>query len=191
MHDRTPLRGVGATSPAIVVPPLTYAERLTHWEQALPSAGPVLLELARRFRYEQAAIARVGNELATLGRPPSGGEMLAAARADLDLGALAQPVTPRFTRAELMLPPAQAAQIDEIVAAMSNLTRVHYEWGTARAWNEAARAVVFAGPPARQKMPPRRGPTGAPLYRIDLRRSSTVHGEEEKNLRRLFDARCR
>ena len=60
------------------------------------------------------AIERVGAELAARGRTPTVEELLAAARADLDLGALAQPVTPRFDLAELMLPPVQTRQIDEI-----------------------------------------------------------------------------
>ena len=85
------------------------------------------------------------------GRAPTADELLAAARADLDLGALAQPVTPRFGLAELMLPPAQTRQIDEVVTAMNNLTRVHYEWGTARAWNEGGLAALFAGPPGTGK----------------------------------------
>src|SRR5262249_21616423 len=77
--DRGALRGLDATLPATAVPPLTYAERLACWREAVPTAGAALPELARRFRYEQSAIARVGSELATLGRAPSTSEMLAAA----------------------------------------------------------------------------------------------------------------
>jgi hypothetical protein len=192
VHDRAALRGLGPTLPAVVVPALTYAERLAHWRQALPSAGPVVAELARRFRYEQAAIARVGSELAMLDRPSTSAEILAAARADLDLGTLAQPVAPRFMRDELMLPAPQAAQIDEIVAAMNNLTRVHYEWGTARAWNEGGLTALFAGPPGTGKTMAAEAIAGeldVPLYRIDLSQVVNKYiGETEKNLRRLFDA---
>jgi vesicle-fusing ATPase len=192
VHDRAGLRGLGSTLPAIVVPALTYAERLAEWRQAIPSAGPLLPELARRFRYEHAAIVRVGRELATLDHPPSVSEVLAAARADLDLGSLAQPVAPRFARNELMLPPAQATQIDEIVAAMNNLTSVHYEWGTARAWNEGGLAALFAGPPGTGKTMAAEviaTELRLPLYRIDLSQVVNKYiGETEKNLRRLFDA---
>lgn len=192
VHDRAALRGLHATLPAIVVPALGFAERLVHWQRVLPSAGPVLAELARRFRYEQAAIERVGHELATLARTPSSAEMLAAARADLDLGTLAQPVAPRFARGELMLPPAQAAQVDEIVAAMNNLTRVHHDWGTARAWNEGGLAALFAGPPGTGKTMAAEAIAAEldlPLYRIDLSQVVNKYiGETEKNLRRLFDA---
>ena len=192
VHDRARLRGLGPTVPAIVVPPSTYAERLARWREAIPSAGAMLPELARRFRYEPSAIARVGRELATLGREPSTGEMLAAARADLDLGSLAQPVTPRFERRELMLPAVQSAQIDEIVAAMNNLTRVHYEWGTARAWSESGLAALFAGPPGTGKTMAAEviaAELRLPLFRIDLSQVVNKYiGETEKNLRRLFDA---
>ena len=38
-------------------------------------------------------------------------------------------------------------------------TKVHHGWGTARAWNEAGIAVLFAGPPARaRRWPPRCSP---------------------------------
>jgi vesicle-fusing ATPase len=192
VHDRAQLRGLDPALPAIVVPPSTYAERLTHWRQAIPSAGDVLPELARRFRYEQPAIARVGRELATLGRAPSTGEILIAARGDLDLGTLAQPVTPRFARSELMLPAVQSAQIDEIVAAMTNLTRVHHEWGTARAWSEGGLAALFAGGPGTGKTMTAEviaAELSLPLYRIDLSQVVNKYiGETEKNLRRLFDA---
>jgi ATPase family associated with various cellular activities (AAA) len=192
VHDRTLLRGLDLTSPAVIVPPLTYAERLAQWREAIPSAGAVLPELARRFRYEHSAIARVRSELATLGRSPSTSELLGAARADLDLGTLAQPVRPRFVRGELMLPVVQAAQIDEIVEAMNNLTRVHYEWGTARAWSEGGLAALFAGPPGTGKTMAAEviaAELGLPLYRIDLSQVVNKYiGETEKNLRRLFDA---
>jgi hypothetical protein len=191
-HDRAALRGLDAAVPPLAVPALDYAERLAAWQQALPLGGPLLPELARRFRYERSAIERVGAELAALGRAPSAAETLAAARADLELGTLAQRVVPRFGRDELMLPPAQALQVDEIVAAMQNLTRVHYEWGTARAWNEGGLTALFAGPPGTGKTMAAEAIAAAlelPLYRIDLSQVVDKYiGETEKNLRRLFDA---
>ncbi|WP_166359385.1 ATP-binding protein [Pseudomonas akapageensis] len=192
-QDRTTLRGLGATLPTIDVAPLNYAQRLDCWRRQLPDPtfASMLPELARRFRYEQAAISRIGAELATLSQPPVRAELFAAARADLDLGTLAQAVTPRFVRSELMLPPAQAAQIDEIVAAMNNLTRVHYDWGTALPWSECGLAALFAGPPGTGKTMAAEAiaaELGLPLYRIDLSQVVNKYiGETEKNLRRLFD----
>jgi|SRR6516162_1490018 hypothetical protein len=191
--DRGALRGLGNSAPAIEVPALSYADRLACWQAVMPdpALAPLLPEMARRFRYEQPAIARVGAELARLGRPPEAVDLLAAARADLDLGTLAQPVPPRFRREELMLPPAQTRQIDEIVRAMSNLTRVHHEWGTAKAWNEGGLTALFAGPPGTGKTMAAEAiaeELALPLYRIDLSQVVNKYiGETEKNLRRLFD----
>ena len=75
---------------------------------------------------------------------------------------------------------------------MHALTEVHYDWGTARVWNEAGIAALFAGPPGT-------GKTMAaeilalkldlPMYRIDLSQVVNKYiGETEKNLKRLFDA---
>lgn len=192
-HERNALRGLGETLPVLAVPAADHAQRLACWRQHLPARElePLLPELARRFRYERAAIARVAGELAALGRVPSAAELFAAARADLDLGTLAQPVTPRFGRAELMLPPPQAAQVDELVAAMHNLTRVHYDWGTARAWSEGGLSALFAGPPGTGKTMAAEAIAAdldLPLYRIDLSQVVNKYiGETEKNLRRLFD----
>jgi vesicle-fusing ATPase len=194
MHDRAALRSLDAASPAIVVPPLSYAERLACWREALPSASAAALpaEFARRFRYERKAIARVGAELLALRREPTLEETLAAARGDLDLGTLAQAVVPRFRLEELMLPAAQTAQIEELAVAMTNLTRVHYEWGTACAWNEGGLAALFAGPPGTGKTMAAEAiaeKLSLPLYRIDLSQVVNKYiGETEKNLRRLFDA---
>jgi vesicle-fusing ATPase len=194
LHERAALGRLGGDIlPPVTVSPLSYSERLQIWRRALPSAPKsALAEVARRFRYEHAAIARVGAELAALGRAPAEDELFAAAHADLEVGTLAQAVAPRFALSDLMLPAAQARQVDEIVAAMRNLTRVHYEWGTAGAWNEGGLAALFAGPPGTGKTMCAEAMATAlklPLYRIDLSQVVNKYiGETEKNLRKLFDA---
>ena len=195
MHDPSELRVLGSDiQPSIQVPPMTHAERVECWRRVVPSLAqsPSLAEIAQRFRYERTAIERIGTELAALGRTPTTSELRTAARADHDLGSLAQAVQPRFELDELMLPAAQARQIAEIVTAMGNLTRVHYEWGTARAWSEGGLTALFAGPPGTGKTMAAEAlarSLGLPLYRIDLSQVVNKYiGETEKNLRRLFDA---
>ena len=195
LHDRAAIRRLGAEAlPAIDVPSASHAERLAAWQRAVPAASraPMLAELARRFRCETATIERIGAEMALAGRAPTADELLAAARADLDLGTLAQSVAPRFSLAELMLPAAQTRQVAEVVTAMNNLGRVHHLWGTARAWNEGGLAALFAGPPGTGKTMATEAIASElklPLYRIDLSQVVNKYiGETEKNLKRLFDA---
>jgi len=194
LHDRGAIRRLGDdVLPAIDVPPATHAQRLAAWRRAAPAAQPsVLVELARRFRCETTAVERIGAELSRLDRPPTEDELLAATRSDLDLGALAQAVTPRFSLQELMLPVTQARQVDEVVTAMRNLGRVHHQWGTARAWNESGLAALFAGAPGTGKTMATEAIASElqlPLYRIDLSQVVNKYiGETEKNLKRLFDA---
>jgi hypothetical protein len=195
VHERAAIHQLGdQVLPAIEVAPTSHDQRLAAWQRALPALAhePMLAELARRFRCETAAITRMGAELALLGHPPTFDELLAAARADLDLGALAQAVTPRFSLAELMLPAAQTRQLAEVVTAMNNLGRAHHQWGTARAWNEGGLAALFSGPPGTGKTMASEAiahELKLPLFRIDLSQVVNKYiGETEKNLKRLFDA---
>ena len=195
VHERSAIARLGdGALPAIVLAPSGYRERLAAWRAAVPLAAhdPALDDIAQRLRCETPAIARIGAELAQLGRAPTASELYAAARADLDLGALAQPVTPRFTLDELMLPAAETRQVGELVAAMRNLGRVHHAWGTAKVWNESGLTALFAGPPGTGKTMASEAIANAlalPLVRIDLSQVVDKYiGETEKNLKRLFDA---
>jgi vesicle-fusing ATPase len=192
LHERSQLAGLGATLPPLTVAALDYAQRLACWQELAPAQAPELrAELARRFRYERRAIERLAAQIRQLDCNDAA-SVFATVRADLDLGSLAQLVTPRFRLDELMLPSAQAAQINELVTAMHNLTRVHYDWGTARPWSEGGLAALFAGPPGTGKTMAAEAlatELGLPLYRIDLSQVVNKYiGETEKNLRRLFDA---
>jgi SpoVK/Ycf46/Vps4 family AAA+-type ATPase len=125
---------------------------------------------------------------------PTEDDFIAACRAELssDIGELAAYVEPRFIDERLILPNKQSIQFEEQLAAVQALTKVHYSWGTARAWNESGITVLFAGPPgtgktmAAEVMAQR---LKLPMYRIDLSQVVNKYiGETEKNLKRLFDA---
>ena len=186
--------------PPVTVPPMTFQARRDRWREQLgtdamhsPLADAVT-ECARRFRYERNIIDIIAKELLTLEHPLETADLIAACRAEatVDIGDLAQPVNPRFTLPELKLPPKQTQEIQEIVKAMRALTRVHYEWGTARAWNESGLCALFAGPPGTGKTMAGEviaAELGLPMYRIDLSQVVNKYiGETEKNLHRLFDA---
>jgi hypothetical protein len=184
--------------PAITVPRLGFAERLGRWRLALGSRAdelePVLPECARRFRFEVETIDAVAAGLAARPERLDGSDLFAACRAVLtvEINGLAQPVEPRFARDELILPPEQRRQFDEIEAAMRSLTDVHYRWGTAKAWNEAGIAVLFAGPSGTGKTMAAEvlaATLEIPMFRINLAQVVDKYiGETEKNLERIFDA---
>ena len=184
-------------TPAFHIPALGYADRVARLEAALgaraPALGGTVREAARRFRLEEMPLARVVRTLRMQPAPPDADELLALCRAEAGsaMGALAQAVEPRFSLDELVLPPRQARQIDTIAGSMRSLTRVHYEWGTARAWNESGLAVLFCGSPGTGKTMAAEALANAlalPLYRIDLSQVVNKYiGETEKNLARIFD----
>lgn len=190
LNERSQLASLGTPLPPLTVAPLDYARRLACWQELAAALAPGLrAELARRFRYERSAIERLAAQIRELDCTDAA-SVFAAARADLDLGSLAQLVPPRFRLDELMLPGAQAAQIGELVTAMHNLTRVHYDWGTARPWSEGGLAALFAGPPGTGKTMAAEAlaaELGLPLYRIDLSQVVNKYiGETEKNLAHLL-----
>lgn len=200
IHERSDLTGLPLELlvPPLPLPPLSYERRLELWRRTLehssPGLEPATAEAARRFRYEEETIRALAAGLNRLGRAPTPDELLAACRAEvqIDCGDLAQLVEPRFEPDELVLPPDRRLQLEEIHRAMVALTKVHYEWGTARAWNEGGIAVLFAGPPGTGKtmaaeILARR--LQLPMYRIDLSQVVDKYiGVTEKNLKRLFDA---
>jgi hypothetical protein len=183
--------------PAVVVPPVSYHERLDCWREHLgeysAALEPDIAECARRFRFEKQTIRAVCAELKELQTAITANDLVAACRAELDtdIGELATRVTPRFNNEELILPHKQSLLFDEILKAMQSLTEVHYGWGTGKVWNESGISVLFAGPPGTGKT------MGAeilaikldlPMYRIDLSQVVNKYiGETEKNLKRVFD----
>ncbi len=177
---------------------LNFEGRLAAWQQGLGTRAPhdpaIVKEVARRFRYEREAILDICRALRALPEPLQEEDFSAACRAELgvEIGELATYVEPRFADERLILPHKQAIQFEEQIAAMQALTMVHYDWGTARAWNEGGITVLFAGPPGTGKtmaaeiMAHR---LQLPMYRIDLSQVVNKYiGETEKNLKRVFDA---
>jgi adenylate kinase family enzyme len=166
---------------------IDLADAPTRVRAALPEA-------ARRFRFAERPLARVTAAAAAMGDTAGQDELFSVFRAEaqLELGGLATEVTPRFELNELVLPAAQTQQLREIVSAMKVLGRVHYTWGTARAWNESGLSVLFFGPPGTGKTMAAEALANElklPMYRIDLSQVVNKYiGETEKNLRRIFDA---
>lgn len=193
-HHALPL---SATLPPFAISPLRYDERVRLWRQGLGERGrgleAAIAECSRRFRFQEGTLRQLVRALAAQERLTEE-QLFAACRTEAlnELGGLAQPVNPRFRLDEVVLPPAQAQQLQEIQHAMRALTTVHYVWGTARVWNESGLAVLFCGPSGTGKTMAAEALGSAlamPTYRIDLSQVVNKYiGETEKNLKRIFDA---
>jgi hypothetical protein len=181
----------------VALPATDHAARVDHLTRALgPRAAAIagdIAEVSRRFRLGTTAINAVAAAAQHAG-PLDAAQLHALCRAQSrpDLGNLAQSVLTRFALDEMVLPPAQRGQLDEIVRATRALTRVHYGWGTARAWNESGLSALFCGPPGTGKTMAAEAiahELALPMYRIDLSQVVNKYiGETEKNLKRVFDA---
>ncbi|HET9700760.1 MAG TPA: ATP-binding protein [Burkholderiales bacterium] len=200
INDTTQLQGIPshALAPVVAVAQLGYAGRAEALRAALglraQGLEPAIAEAARRFRFQKQTLDRVTATVNAAGARPTPELLLAACRAHgaIQPGTLAQRVEPRFGLDELVLPASQARQVAEIVRAMRALTRVHYQWGAARAWNEGGLSVLFAGGPGTGKTMAAEAigrELALPLYRVDLSQVVNKYiGETEKNLKQVFDA---
>ncbi|HEB97425.1 MAG TPA: ATP-binding protein [Sedimenticola thiotaurini] len=186
----------GATPP-FHLPVPGFRERLQLLQQGLPEVdggmAQALEECARRFRLPEQRLVRLTRQLG--GCAELTPELLVAACRDesgSDLERLTQRVVPRFRLDDLVVPADLRRQLDELRRAARSLTRVHYHWGTARAWNEGGLAALFHGPPGTGKTMAAEAlaaDLGLEMYRIDLARVVSKYvGETEKNLARIFDA---
>jgi hypothetical protein len=184
--------------PAIDIPTLDLEARLNYWRRSFPKdlapSDDAIEDCAFRFRFDGAVILEIARAL-TRDRQPVTAEKLVAAcrqRTEAAPGNLAVRVKPRFKRAELILPPVQERQFEEIVTAMRNLSHVHARWGTGRVWEEAGISALFAGAPGTGKTMAAEvlaARLGLPMFRVDLSQVVNKYiGETEKNLRRLFDS---
>jgi hypothetical protein len=185
-------------TPMFHIAPLGFNERVQKLLASLGGQAQAILpdveECARRYRLEEQLIERVAHPFRN-GRTPLTAEALYTACANeavLELGNLAQKVRPRFNANELILPPQQKSQFNDVIHAMQVLTLVHYHWGTARVWNEGGLSVLFYGAPGTGKTMAAEALATAlelPMYRVDLSQVVNKYiGETEKNLKRIFDA---
>jgi hypothetical protein len=184
--------------PAIDIPTLDLEARLNCWRRSLPNglAPPddAVEDCAFRFRFDGAVIQEIARALGRDRQPVTAEKLVAACRQRTEAapGNLAVRVKPRFKPEELILPPAQERQFEEIVTAMRNLSHVHARWGTGRVWEEAGISALFAGAPGTGKTMAAEvlaARLGLPMFRVDLSQVVNKYiGETEKNLRRLFDS---
>lgn len=179
--------------PVLPLPRQNFAARNAALVAAFPHLEGPVAAVARDFRLEARETARLVAALAA-GPPPDLDALAAAARAEcsVDFHGLAEPLVPRYGRADIQLPAAVGRQLDEAIAAVRGASRLRHDWDGRRRLGDAGIPLLFAGVPGTGKTMAAEviaHQTGLPLYRIDLSQVVNKYiGETEKNLARVFDA---
>lgn len=188
------------------VPALTGNEQHALWQSALGSklgkVNGACLALASQFNLGVSAIRAAARE--ALGRQSlrkgSRGDRLARdlwaacrAQARPAMDHLAQPIEPRASWEDLVLPASKVETLRQIAVQVRQRHKVYEEWGfAAKSVRGLGISALFSGPSGTGKTMAAEvlaNELCLDLYRIDL--SSVVSkyiGETEKNLRRIFDA---
>ncbi len=184
--------------PAFNVPLLSFEGRRLRLGQALDKCAvnmeKAIDECARRFRFQDRTLDRLELTIKQINGAIKSDQLISLCRLEVvsQLGDLAQSVQPRFDVDDLVLPPLEYRQFEEVLTAMNSLTEVHYQWGTAEVWNESGLTVLFYGPPGTGKTMGAEAlarTLNLPMYRIDLSQVVNKYiGETEKNLKKIFDA---
>jgi hypothetical protein len=188
------------------VPSLTRDEQHVLWQNALGSKrgriNGACNALVSQFNLGVSAIHAAARE--ALGRESlcgdgSNGDGLAddlwsacRAQARPALANLAQPIEPRATWDDLVLPASKVETLHQIAVQVRQRYKVYEEWGfAAKSARGLGISALFSGPSGTGKTMAAEvlaNELRLDLYRIDL--SSVVSkyiGETEKNLRRIFD----
>jgi hypothetical protein len=176
--------------------------RMETWQTVTAEAGldigpDVLGEISNKFRIPRDSIRRAVNTAldiaATTRQPVNRNDLYTGIQAhiSLQLGQLADRITPRFTWENLILPPEQMEQLHEITDRARFAYRVQHEWGfMKRIANANGVSALFAGESGTGKtlaVQVIANELGLALYRIDLSAVVSKYiGETEKNLSRIF-----
>ncbi|PIE18960.1 MAG: hypothetical protein CSA66_03465 [Proteobacteria bacterium] len=199
---------VGRLAQAVVhhVPLPTKDERRQIWSQAFSASGfeaesPEVIEGAIRYPLSGGSITRAA--LAASAQAGVKGrvdhrvtvdDVGAACRAQLTprLSGVAQRIVTTFSWDDLILPPEEVANLQEIIAYSKNRAVVYDTWGYGRLLPYGrGLSALFAGPPGTGKTMAAgilAGELGMEVFRVDLSRTVSKYiGETEKNLARVFD----
>jgi hypothetical protein len=179
-----------------------YARRAL-WREGLKNAGVSaesveIDEIADKFRFSSEQISRAiytALDWATTDqRAVTTADLYrgAQAHASLKLDQLAKRIVPRYTWDDLILPPDQIAQIEELIARARHAAKVHHDWGFGERGMPIRRvSALFAGESGTGKTLAAEviaGELGLVMYKIDLSAVVSKYiGETEKNLKTIFD----
>jgi len=202
LADRDPHPIDGRSTVTWAIPSPTPAERRAAWQAALADfdLGADLDRLVWSFGLGLSAIAACASEVrarVTSATSPVqvGGVAwsVCRTRARARLGGLAARVEPRAGWDDLVLPPAQATVLREVLAQVRHRATVYGRWGFgARMATTLGITALFQGPSGTGKSMAAEviaTELGLDLFRIDLSAVVSKYiGETEENLRRVFEA---
>src|SRR5262249_37233258 len=147
----TRLDALRAFGPVLEVPALRYAERRNLWERTLGPHATALngdvARLALAFPPDRNVVREAIDE--TAADPSMLGRALhrrARLNARTDLDQVAQRVDSAATFADLILAPAQADMLRELVMHARQRARVFEDWGMGRGTRGQGLTALFAGP---------------------------------------------
>ncbi len=192
-----------------------FEQRRTYWQANL-AAMDIVLEtedldaLADRFRLTpaqiQSAVAIACNQnrwdkfqnpdpLNPVNQQPSLNHLFAAARmqSGQDIATMARKITPKYTLADIILPPDQMVQLQEICDRAKHRAVVYGQWGFDRKLSLGKGLnILFSGSPGTGKTMAAEviaNELQIDLYKIDLSQVVSKYiGETEKSLDRIFTA---
>jgi hypothetical protein len=179
-----------------------YKARYHLWWEALgrgkvAASAPLISELACRYRLTGAEIQRsvetAARQAALKPGPVELEDLASAARAQAhrDIGSLARRIRPVYRWQDIVLPPNQMAQLEEICRQARYRHVVFDDWGFDHKLSLGkGLAALFSGPPGTGKTMAAEviaNDLGLELYKIDLSQVVSKYiGETEKNMDRLF-----
>jgi SpoVK/Ycf46/Vps4 family AAA+-type ATPase len=192
-----------------------FEQRRTYWQVNLAAMDIVLNAedldaLADRFRLTpaqiQSAVAIACNQnrwdkfqnsdpLNLVNQQPNLNNLFAAARmqSGQDIAAMARKITPKYTLADIILPPDQMVQLQEICDRAKHRAVVYGQWGFDRKLSLGKGLnILFSGSPGTGKTMAAEviaNELQIDLYKIDLSQVVSKYiGETEKSLDRIFTA---
>ncbi|MFN8494539.1 MAG: ATP-binding protein [Caldilineaceae bacterium] len=152
--------------------------------------------LANQFRLTSGQLRDLVNsavdQAVQVGRPVQNADLFAAARqhSHTKLATLARKITPRYSLADIVLPPDQRLRLQELIGKVRQRTFVLETWGVGQKLATPGLSALFAGKPGTGKTMAAEvmaHELQMDVYKIEL--SSMVSkyiGETEKNLERIF-----
>ncbi len=201
LGTREGLRHLGKPTLTQAVAKPTPTEQQQVWEQAIGDLAPESpTRLATQFNLNEPEIGEIARQCREEWESGGAGESFhdclwcaCLAHTLPRLEGLAQPLDPRVTWADIVLPAAELDLLHQLADQVETRSQVYDQWGFRRRMNRGLGiSTLFAGDSGTGKTMAAEVLANAlqlNLYRIDLSAVVSKYiGETEKNLRRLFDA---